>query len=341
VIGDSEHSATEIPKAIMKKTFFGVVLSAMLFALCASALAQQMAKMPLVCFLSIRSGIEFREEAFRQGLRQLGYIEGKNIRVEWRFAHGKTDKLPRLAAELSQIMCDVIVAGGSVAVEALKNASTNSPVVFTIASDPIGAGLVASLSRPGGNITGLSLDAPGLAGKRIEILKESVSRLSRVAVLYQRASPASKVFLAESNEAARALRVQLYPHGVETKNEIEDAFKAMTKVHAEGLVKLPSGLLTALRKPIVELAVKNRLPAIYEDSIIVEDGGLMSYGPDITDLYRRSAIYVDKILKGAKPADLPVEQPVKFELIINLKAAKQIGLAIPPNVLARADKVIR
>jgi len=200
---------------------------------------------------------------------------------------------------------------------------------------------VESLSRPGANITGLSLDVPGLGGKRLEILKESVSRLTRSAVLFHRASPAAKLFLAEIEDGARLLKVQIQPFGVETEREIGDAFKAMSKEHADGLVKLPSGLLISLRKPIIDLTAKNRLPAIYEDKIIVEDGGLMSYGPDITDLYRRAALLVDKILKGRNPAELPVEQPTKFEFSINLKAAKQIGLTIPPNLLARADKVIK
>jgi len=329
-----QHS--KIPSARMFSLF-----CAMLFALSIPAYAQQPAKVHRVCFLSSRGGIEVREEAFRQGLRELGYIEGKNIAVEWRFARGNADRFPGFAAELVQVKCDVIVAGGTEATKALKNATAEIPVVFTVASDPVGAGLVASVSRPGTNITGLSLDAPGLGGKRLEILKESFSRLSRSAVLYHRASPASKLFLQEMEQSARPLRVQLKPHGVETVSEIEDAFKAMIKERADGLVKLPSGLLTSLRKPIVELAAKHRLPAIYEDRVIVEDGGLMSYGPDITDLYRRSASHVDKILRGRSPADLPVEQPTKFEFIINLKAAKQIGLTIPPNVLARADRVIR
>jgi putative tryptophan/tyrosine transport system substrate-binding protein len=307
----------------------------------AAARAQQPAKAHRVCFLSSRSGIEAREEAFRQGLRELGYIEGKNIGVEWRFAKGNADRFSGLAAELIQGKCDVVVAGGTEAAKALKNVTGTIPVVFTVASDPVGAGLVDSLARPGANVTGLSLDAPGLGGKRLEILKESLSRLTRSAVLFHRASPASKLFLAEIEEGARLLKVQIQPFGVETESEIGDAFKGMTKERADGLVKLPSGLLTSLRKPIVDLAAKNRLPAIYEDRIIVEDGGLMSYGPDITDLYRRSALLVDKILKGRKPAELPVEQPTKFEFVVNLKAAKQIGLTIPPNVLARADRVIK
>jgi len=332
------HEATGNSKRVQ---LFVLALGAMLSAFCVPALAQQSAKVHRVCFLSSRASIEVREEAFRQGLRELGYTEGKNVVLEWRFAKGDASRMPTLAAELTQAKCDVIVAAGTEATTALKRATATIPVVFTVASDPVGAGLVASLSRPGGNITGLSLDAPGLNGKRLEILKETFPSLARSGVLYHRASPASKVFLAEIEPVARSLKVLLQPHGVETVNEIEAAFEAMAKERADGLVRLPSGLLTAMRKPTVELAAKHRLPAIYDDRIIVEDGGLMSYGPEITDLYRRSAAHVDKILKGKSPADLPVEQPTKFEFVINLKAAKQIGLTIPPNVLARADRVIK
>jgi putative ABC transport system substrate-binding protein len=325
----------------MKKKIITLALSALLFALCVSAQAQQLVKMQRVCFLSSRAGIEVREDAFKQGLHELGYYEGKNISLEWRFAKGDASQIPALASELIQAKCDVLVAAGTEATKELKSATTTIPVVFTVASDPVGAGLVASLSRPGSNVTGLSLDAPGLNGKRIEILKEAFPRLSRIGVLYHRASPASKVFLTEIEPAARALKVQLKAHGVETANEIDAAFKTMSKERVDGLVGLPSVFLTSLRKQTVELAAKHRLPAIYDDRIIVEDGGLMSYGPDITDLYRRSATFVHKILKGAKPGALPVEQPTKFEFVINLKSAKQISLTIPPNVLARADRVIR
>jgi putative ABC transport system substrate-binding protein len=325
----------------MKKTFTVLIFGVLILALCSFAQAQQARTMHRVCFLSSRSGIEIRENAFRQGLRELGYIEGKNMLIEWRFAKGDAARIPSLATELSHLKCDVIAAAGTEAATALKKANGTIPIVFAVASDPVGAGLVESLSRPGANVTGLSLDAPGLNGKRLEILKEVFPRLSRSGVLYHRASPASKVFLAEIEPVARSLSVHLQPHGVETANDIEATFKSMSKERVDAVVRLPSSFLTSLRKPIVELAAKNRLPAIYDDRIIVEDGGLMSYGPDITDLYRRSASLVDKILRGRSPADLPVEQPVKFEFIINLKAAKQIGLTIPPNVLARADRVIK
>jgi ABC-type uncharacterized transport system substrate-binding protein len=325
----------------MMKRITVLALCAMLFALCSSAEAQQPTKVPRIGFISVRSGIESREEAFRQGLRELGYVEGENIAIEWRFAKGNADRLPDLATELIRLKVDVIAVGGGDAALPAKNATGRIPIVFTSANDPVGIGLVATLAHPGGNVTGLSIDAPGLGGKRLEILKESFPKLSRIAVLYLRASPSWKVIMAETEQVARLLKVRLEPVGVENPNELENAFSAIVRERAEALVKLPSAPLTTYRKRIVELAAKNRLPAIYEDRIIAEDGGLMSYGTDITDLYRRSAVYVDKILKGAKPGDLPVEQPTKFELVINLKAAKQIGLTIPPNVLARADKVIR
>ena len=281
-----------------------------------------------------------RTEAFRQGLRDLGHIEGQNIAIELRCAEGKPDRLPDLAAELIQIKLDLIVTAGNEATQAAKNATGTIPLVTT-GSDPVVSGFVANLAHPGGNITGVTIDAPGLSGKRLELLKESFPKLSRVAVLLYPATPSSKVTMEETEQAARLLKVHLQPVGVETSNELENAFSAMNKKHAEALIKLPSAVLTSYRKQIVELAAKNRLPAMYEDRIIAEDGGLMSYGTDITDLYRRAATYVDKILKGAKPGDLPIEQPKKFEFVINLKTAKQIGLTIPPNVLARADKVIR
>jgi ABC-type uncharacterized transport system substrate-binding protein len=325
----------------MMKRITVLTLCAMLFALCSSAEAQQPTKVPRIGFISVRSGIESREEAFRQGLRELGYVEGENIAIEWRFAKGNADRLPDLATELIRLKVDVIAVGGGDAALPAKNATGRIPIVFTSANDPVGIGLVATLAHPGGNVTGLSIDAPGLGGKRLEILKESFPKLSRIAVLYLRASPSWKVIMAETEQVARLLKVRLEPVGVENPNELENAFSAIVRERAEALVKLPSAPLTTYRKRIVELAAKNRLPAIYEDRIIAEDGGLMSYGTDITDLYRRSAVYVDKILKGAKPGDLPVEQPTKFELVINLKAAKQIGLTIPPNVLARADRVIK
>ena len=325
----------------MNRKIFCLALCAWLFLLCVSAHAQQQKKFVRIGFLTVRAGVEAREEVFRQGLQELGYVEGRNIAIEWRFAKGKADRLADLAAQLVRDKLDLIVTAGTEATQAAKNATETIPIVFTTASDPVGTGFIASLSHPGGNVTGLSLDAQGLGGKRLEILKESFPKISRIAVLYGRFSPASKVIMAETEQAAQELKIQLQPIAVESVNELENAFNTMNKLRVDALVKLPSALLTSFRNRIVELAAKSRLPAMYEDRIIAEDGGLMSYGPDITDLYHRAATHVDKILKGAKPADLPVEQPTKFGLVINLKAAKQIGLTIPPNVLARADKVIR
>jgi putative ABC transport system substrate-binding protein len=316
-----------------------LVLATFLLATLSPAEAQQQKKIVRIGFLTVRAGVESREEAFRQGLRELGYIEGQNIVIEWRFAKGETDRIPELAAELVRLKVAVIVVGGS-ALRAM-NSSKTVPMVSVTASDPVGSGLVASLARPGGNITGFSMDAPGLIGKRLELLKESFPKLSRVAALYDLTSPFWKGNIAEAEQAAQVLKIKLQRVGVERPDELDNGFSSMVKERAEGFIKFPSANLTSFRKRIVEFARKNRLPAIYEDRIIAEDGGLMSYGTDITDLYRRAATYVDKILKGTKPADLPVEEPKKFEFIINLKAAKQIGLTIPPNVLARADRVIR
>jgi len=316
-------------------------LTALLFALWGPAEAQQAKKISTIGFLSTRGAVEAREEAFRLALRELGYLEGQDLVIAWRFANGRADRLAGLAAELEKLKVDVIVTAGTEATRAAKNVTETIPIVFTTVSDPVGSGYIASLSRPSGNLTGLSLDAPGLGGKRLEILKESFSKISRVAVLYGRSSPSSKIIMAETKQAAQSLKIQLQLVGVETAQELNSAFKSKSMEYAEALLKLPSALLTSFRKQIVQLVAARRLPAMYEDRIIAEDGGLMSYGPDITDLYRRSAGIVDKILKGAKPAGLPVEQPTKFELVINLKAAKQIGLTIPPNILARADRVIK
>ena len=326
----------------MNKQTIGLALGALLLALNFPVQAQQPTRIARIGYLAAAcpDTQTARTEAFRLGLHDLGYTEGQNIAIEYRCAEGKPDRLPDLAAELVRLRLDLIVTAGNEATEAAKNGTGQIPLVTT-GSDPVVSGFVTNLAHPGGNITGVSIDAPGLSGKRFEFLKESFPRLSRVAVLYYPATPSSKVTMAETEQAAHLLRVQLQPVGVKASNELEDAFSAMSKQRAEAFVKLPSAVLTSYRKQILELAAKGRLPAMYEDKIIAEDGGLMSYGTDITDLYRRAATYVDKILKGAKPGDLPLAQPTKFEFVINLKTAKQLGLKIPPNVLARADKVIR
>jgi putative tryptophan/tyrosine transport system substrate-binding protein len=282
-----------------------------------------------------------RIEAFRQGLRELGYVEGKNIIIEWRYAEGKADRLPALAAELVRVKVEVIVTTGPGPTRAAKEATTTIPIVMAQDPDPVGNGFVASLARPGGNITGLATLAPEISGKQLELLKETVSRLSRVAVLGTSTRPGNAQNLKETELAAGAFGAKLQYLDVLIPKDLETAFRAASKGRADGVLVLQTPLLTSHRTQVIDLAVKNRLPAIYATAEWVEDGGFMSYAASGTDLFRRSATYVDKILKGAKPADLPVEQPKKFELIINLKAAKQIGLTIPPNVLARADKVIR
>jgi putative ABC transport system substrate-binding protein len=308
----------------------------------AVAQAQQLAKLPRIGYLNAvsPSTVSDRIEALRQGLRELGYVEGKNIVIETRYAEGKLDRLPALAAELVRLKVDVIVTSGPLPTRVTKEATTMIPIVMAQDPDPVGNGFVASLARPGGNITGLSTLAPDISGKQLELLKEVLPRLSRVAVVGSSTTPGNAQSLKETELAARALVVQLQYLDVRDPKDIETAFRAAGKGRADSVLVLTSPVINPYRKEIAELAVKNRLPAIYSTPEFVEHG-LMSYSVSFTDLYRRAATYVDKILKGAKPADLPVEQPTKFEFIINLKAAKQIGLTIPPNVLARADRVIR
>ena len=327
----------------MKKKLTVLALGAMLFALCSVSEAQQPAKIPRIGYLQVTasSAVAARTEAFRQGLRELGYVEGKNIVIEWRFAEGKADRLPALAAELVRLKVEVIVTSGPTVTRSAKEATVTIPIVMAFDNDPVGNGFVASLARPGGNITGLSTLAPEISGKQLELLKEIVPKLSRVAVLGTSTNPGNAQALKEIELAARAFRVQLQYLDVRGAKDIETAFRAASKGRADAVLVLAGPVLVTHRKQVVDLAVKNRLPAMYYRREFVEDGGLMSYGVNFTDLDRRAATYVDKILKGAKPADLPVEQPTKFELVINLKAAKQIGLTIPPNVLARADKVIK
>jgi ABC-type uncharacterized transport system substrate-binding protein len=313
------------------------------FLITGLAQAQQPAKIPRIGLLGNSAFTNpARNEAFRQGLRDLGYVEGKNIGIEWRFWEGKQDRQRPLAAELARLKVDVIVAVGSGDIRAAKEASTTIPIVMISGGDAVGSGLVGSLASPGGNVTGLATLRPELSGKRLELLKETVPRLSRVAVFTSPGSGDHAQILKELNLAAGPLGVQLQHLDIRSPKDFESAFRDAAKGRAEALlVRVPGSILFAHRTKVLQLAVKGRLPAIYESAEEVEAGGLMSYGLNTNDSYRRAATYVDKILKGAKPADLPVEQPTKFELIINLRAAKQIGLTIPPNVLARADKVIK
>jgi putative ABC transport system substrate-binding protein len=334
------HEATGNSK---KVKVIGVALCAMLFALCLSAEAQQPKKVPRIGFLSgvSPSVISPRIEAFRQGLRELGYVEGKNIVIEWRFAEGKSDRFPALAAELVRLKVDVIVSAGPPLTRSAKQATSTIPIVMGFDDDPVGSGFAASLARPGGNITGLSTLSPEISGKQLELLREVVPKLSRVAVLGNATQPGSPQALREINLAADGFGVQLQYLEVQGPKDIETAFRAANKDRADAVLVLAGPVLASQRKQVADLAAKNRLPTIYNRPEFVEEGGLVFYGVSYTDLYRRAATYVDKILKGTKPADLPIEQPRKFELWFNLKTAKQIGLTIPPNVLARADKVIK
>jgi putative ABC transport system substrate-binding protein len=304
--------------------------------------AQQSGKMFRIGFLVTpsRSFFAARMEGFQQGLRNLGYIEGKNIVIEYRYAEGKADRLPELAAELVSLRVDLIVTSGP-ALWAAKNATKTIPIVFTGVQDPVATGVVDSLAKPGGNVTGLSILAPELGGKRLELLKEVVPKITRVAFLWAGLGPGAPLSVKETQAAAQAMGLQLQSLEVRDLKDFDSAFEAITKNRAQALLTNPGPVINTHQARIVEFAAKNRLPAMYAAPESVDAGGLMSYGPNPTDQYRRAAVYVDKILKGAKPADLPVEQPIKFEFIINLKAAKQIGLTIPPNVLVRADKVIK
>ena len=281
-------------------------------------------------------------EAFKQGLHEHGYVEGKNTVLELRFGEGKAEQFPILAAELVRLKVDVIVALTNPVIDAVRQATQTIPIIMPAASDPVGAGFVASLARPGGNITGLTGYSPELNGKRLEILKEAFPKLSRVALLLSPNFPGSALDLKETESAARSLGLRIQPLEVREDSDIDVSFKAMIKERADALTMFPGHpVLFVNRKKIVELAANHRLPAMYSLIEFVDAGGLMFYGPDLLAGYRRAADYVDKILKGAKPADLPVEQPTKFELVINLKTAKQIRLSIPPNVLARADRVVK
>ena len=329
--------------SIVGKSVFFLALCTLLFAFTVPTEAQQPQKVPRIGYLTVASlsSNTDRIEAFRKGLHELGYIEGKNILIEWRSGEGKAERQAELATELVRMKVDVIVSSGPTMTLAAKSATTTIPIVMTQDADPVGSGFVASLARPGGNITGLSTLAPELSGKQVELLREIVPKLSRVTVIANSTEPANQKILKEIELAAGAFGVQLRSVDVVARKDIEPAFKAAIRAHAEALMVLQSALLAQYRTQMANQAAQSRLPAMYYSALFVEVGGLVSYATSFTDLSRRAATYVDKILKGAKPADLPVEQPTKFELVINLKAAKQIGLTIPPNVLARADKVIR
>ena len=326
---------------IDRRTFLagtGTVLLAAPFA----AEAQQAAKVARIGYLGTASNSDM-SSAFRQGLRELGWVEGQNIVIDYRSAEGRVDRLPDLAAELVRLKVDIIVAaGGTPPAAAAKSATGTIPIVMIGVGYPVGLGFIASLARPGGNVTGLSFSVgPELFGKELELLKETVPKVRRVAILSNPGNPAHPFNIRELNVAARSLGVQLQFLEARGPNEFDGAFAAMAKERVGALLVLPDGMFNLQRTRLADLAARSRLPAAYGYREHVEAGGLMSYGPSLLDLFRRAATYVDKILKGAKPADLPVEQPTKFELLINLKAAKALGLTIPPSLLARADEVIQ
>jgi putative ABC transport system substrate-binding protein len=330
--------------AIQNRKLVGIIALVITFVICGVEVqAQQPTTMPRIGFLITSSAVSIapRMDAFQRGLREVGYVEGKNIVIERRHANGNAEQLRTLAAELVNLKVDVIVTSGPTATRPAKEATATIPIVMTFDDDPVGSGFVASLARPGGNITGLSTLAPELSGKRLEFLKEAVLRLNRVAVIGTSTRQGTAQALKELELAAGTLSVKLQYLDVQNAAGIETAFRFANKERADAVLVLQSPVVISQRPQIADLATKSRLPAIYPQSQYSEDGGLMSYGVSIFDLDRRAAIYVDKILKGTKPANIPVEQPTKFELVINLKAAKQIGLTIPPNVLVRADRVIR
>jgi putative ABC transport system substrate-binding protein len=326
----------------MSRIVFTVALCAVLLAVKFGAEAQGQNKIRRLGVLTggSASSDSTRIPAFVQGLRELGWVEGRNIVIEYRYAEGKLDRLKKLASELAASGVDIIVAQAPAAVRAAKTASSTIPIVMAHGGDPVAQGFVASLARPGGNVTGLSNFSAELGGKRLELLTEALPNVSRVAVIWNPDAPGPVLSFKELEIAAKALKVQLQSLQVRGPDDFEGAFQA-ARERAGSLVVIQDVVTVTNLKRIVELAAKNRLPAVYMEKEFAEAGGLMSYGPNQPEMFRRAATYVDKILKGAKPADLPVEQPTKFELVINLKTAKQIGLTIPPNVLARADKVIR
>jgi len=302
--------------------------------------AQQTGKVARLGMLFIGGRNQPHLESFKQGLRERGYVEGKNIAFEYRYAEGREDRLPELAAELVQLKVDIIVATADVGAQAAQRATKTLPIVVTT-GDPVEWGLADSLAKPGGNVTGLSVLLADLSGKRVEILRETFPKMTRLAALWNPAERVAAPVFKETSLAAHALSLQLHSFEVQTPQDIEKAFVDMPRVRPNALLVILSPLVTLHSKRIVEVALKQHLPGMYPTRQFAEEGGLMAYGPLIGDLYRRAATYVDKILKGAKAADLPVEQPTKFEFVINLKTAKQIGLTIPPNVLVRADKVIK
>jgi len=327
----------------VNRKFLIALIATVLVTIAPRAGAQQAARIYRIAFLggSTASALSKRLEAFRQGLHELGYREGKNIDIQYRYGEGQPERLPALATKLVRNKTDVIVTGGPFSTRAVRGATNEIPIVMAFDNDPIGNGLVTSLARPGGNVTGLSTQYPEISGKQLELLKETVPRLTRVVVLGNLNEPGNSQALKETQRAASLFGIKLQYFDVREPDDIETAFKAAVKERMDAALVLAGAVFFSERPRMAALAAKNRLPAVYQASEYVDAGGLMTYGVSINDLFRRAATYVDKILKGAKPADLPIEQATKFELVINLKAAKQIGLTIPQWVLVKADRVIK
>jgi putative ABC transport system substrate-binding protein len=325
----------------MEKNICCIAIVIVLFAHCFPADAQQSKKLPRIGYLSNNAGPELRESAFLQGLQDLRYFDGKNIHLDFRYAQRSEEKLKALAEELAKRRVDIIVSTGSLTTRAAQQATRTIPIVMIATGDPVATGFVASLARPGGNITGSSALSPELSGKRLELLRETLPSVSRVGIFWNPDNPATAVSMEETKPAAQALRLTIQSLPFRTAGDLEKLFLTTSRKNVDALTVMRGGTGEMAHRRIINFAAKSLLPAIYPLTELVDEGGLMAYGVSQVELYRRAAIYVDKILKGAKPADLPVEQPKKFEFIINLKTAKQIGLTIPPNVLARADKVIR
>jgi putative ABC transport system substrate-binding protein len=332
-------------KSAFRNLKFAILVCALLFALCEPTHAQQPAKVPRIAYLSTAGSSRNpgpQVEVFRQGLRDLGYIEGKDILIEYRYLERNLERLPTVLAELVQLKVDVLYVASLTGIRAAKQATKTIPIVMITTADPVATGLIDSLARPGGNITGLTLLTRELTGKQLELLKEVVPTASRVGFLLDADSGGATARFKEYEAAARLLKISLQSLTVRRENpNFERAFQTAVKERVDAFITVRSSVFIGHRKQIADLAIKTRLPSMNELNDYVEAGGLMSYSTNTVDIYRRAAVYIDKILKGAKPADLPVEQPTKFELVINLKTAKQIGLTIPPNVLARADRVIR
>jgi len=324
------------------RLFALVALAAWFFGLASAADAQQAAPSRRIgVFLVARSPEDKEPQAFRQGLLDAGYVEGRDVMIEWRFANGDYARVPELAADLVQRKVEVIVADTTLAIQAVKRSTATIPVVMTSIADPVGSGLVASLAHPGGNVTGLSIMATDLTAKRLQLLKETIPRLTRVAVLWNPDTPPHTKAIQELKAVAPSLAIELTFVSARRPEEFGPAFSAVSRAHAQALYVIEDSFFFLYRTTLLKLAFKAKLPAIFAQRQVVEEGGLMSYGANFSDLFRRSAGYVDKILKGAKPWDLPVEQPTKFELVVNLKTARALGITIPESILLRADEVIR